>query len=95
MEAPLLVSLLLFGELVLAYAAQGADPILGKIFKRSARGDSIVRITHSGIITVAANIAHIDFHWFVPPSKLIDRDGHKCPSLSFIICYFPSIIILY
>ena len=79
MEAALLVSLLLFGELVLAYAAQGADPILGKIFKRSARGDSIVRITHLGIVNIATYIANILLHFFY---------------LSFLMIVFPNTWIL-
>lgn len=59
---------LLLRELILANTAQGAYPILGQVFKLGAGGNAVVRIAHLGVITIAANVAYIDFHWLVPPS---------------------------
>ena len=61
------VLLLLLGELVLAYAAQGADPILGEVFELGAGGNAVIGVAHLGVIAVAANVAHIHFHGVIPP----------------------------
>ena len=58
---------LLLGELVLAYAAQGADPILGEVFELGAGGNAVIGVAHLGVIALAANVAHIHFHGVIPP----------------------------
>jgi hypothetical protein len=48
-------------EVLFAYAANGAAPIVGKILKRGAGSDTAVGIALCGVINVAARLAHI-FH---------------------------------
>lgn len=48
-------SLVLLGEGILAYATDGADPIIGKIFE----GNTVV---FGGIIDVSADIAFVFVH---------------------------------
>ena len=50
------------GEHVLAYAANRADPVSGKILECSSRGDSVVGIPDCRIIFVSACIANILIH---------------------------------
>jgi hypothetical protein len=50
------------GKLVLGGAANGADPISGQVFKRSLRGNLVVRVAFGWIINVAANLALIFLH---------------------------------
>jgi hypothetical protein len=54
-------SVLVGDEVLFAYAANGAAPIVGKILKRGAGSDTAVGIALCGVINVAARLAHI-FH---------------------------------
>ena len=56
------LSELCFGELVFAYTAKRTNPISGKIFERSARSDTVVRIANCGIVLVPANITNVLCH---------------------------------
>ena len=53
---------LLFRELVLAGAAQGAFEIGGNLFPRSARGDARFRHTNGGVVNPTAEITNMFFH---------------------------------
>ena len=53
---------LCWGELILAYAAEGAYPIFRQIFEGGSGLDAIVGIAKFGIINISANIAYILFH---------------------------------
>lgn len=48
-------------ELILANAAERADPILGDFFPRCAGGDAVLRIADLRVIDIAADIADV-FH---------------------------------
>lgn len=57
--------LLLFDrEIVLAYAAERAGEIVGKVFPFGSRRDTVVGITEGFVVDVTANIANV-FHNFV------------------------------
>ena len=58
---------LLLGELVLAYAAQGAYPIFRDRLKSGAGLHAVIRIANSRIIHISANITYIFFHGFHLP----------------------------
>ena len=49
-------------EIAFSDAAGRADPVFGKIFERRSRSYSGIRITHSWIIFIAADVANILFH---------------------------------
>lgn len=49
-------------ELVLAYTADGANPIIWNVFKGCARGDATIGITHFGVVDIAARLAKILLH---------------------------------
>ena len=53
---------LLFGEGVLASAAQGADKIVGEFVKLHAGLNAVVGIAQSFVINPTANIANVLFH---------------------------------
>jgi len=50
---------LLFYELILSQAAQGANPILRDVLKLGARGNAVIRIAQGGIVPVAAGFANV------------------------------------
>lgn len=57
--------LLLFDrEIVLAYAAERAGEIVGKVFPFGSRRDTVVGITEGFVVDVTANIANV-FHYFI------------------------------
>lgn len=49
-------------EIFLAYTASGAYPILGQILESCSGLNTIVRVSFSGVIDVAAYIAFVLFH---------------------------------
>jgi hypothetical protein len=51
-----------FLELIFARTADRTGPVIGDVFKGSARGYAIVRITGSGIILIVTNNTAILFH---------------------------------
>ena len=53
---------LTFLELILAYAAQGADKIVGQIFPLRAGGDAVVRIAGGFVVHPATDGASVNFH---------------------------------
>lgn len=55
-----------FGELVFAYAADGADPIFRQIFEFGAGSNVVFRITGSFIIYITANVTNVFFIVFIP-----------------------------
>jgi hypothetical protein len=60
------VQLSFFRELILAYAADGANPVFGQIFEFGARSDVVFRIAGSFIIDITANFANVFFHYLFP-----------------------------
>ena len=54
--------LLLYGEVVLAYAADGAYPVLRNVFEGSAGSDAAVRIAYFRVIHVTTSVANVLFH---------------------------------
>jgi hypothetical protein len=50
------------GKLVFGSSANRADPVSGQVFKRSIRGNLVVRVAFGRIINVAANLALIFLH---------------------------------
>lgn len=62
---------LLFGEIVFPYAAQGANPVCGKVFKGGSGGDSVVGVAGLRVVLVPANIAYILFHTDVELVRVI------------------------
>lgn len=54
--------MLFFGEIVFAYAAEGAYPVLGDIFPGSAWLDAVVGIAHFGVVNVTASVANVLSH---------------------------------
>ena len=59
---PLFVGLLLYREVVLAYSADGANPVLGNVFKGCAWSDTAIRIANFWVIHVTAGLADVLFH---------------------------------
>ena len=49
-------------EIVLAYSAEWASPILRNILESGSRSDSVIRISDCRIILVSADFANILFH---------------------------------
>jgi hypothetical protein len=56
------ISKLLFGELVLANSANRADPVIGKIFKSGAGGNSSILVAFCRVINISAYLAFPFFH---------------------------------
>lgn len=50
------------GKLVLADAAEGANPIFGDVFPGGAGSDAIVGITCCGIVNVTADFTYVLVH---------------------------------
>ena len=55
-------SILCFAEVILAYAAKGAEEILRKVLKFRAGGNSVLGVADSLVIFPAANVAYVFFH---------------------------------
>jgi hypothetical protein len=53
---------LFFRELVFAYSADGAYPILGEFFKRGSGCYAVVGIAYGGIILVSADFTYVLTH---------------------------------
>jgi len=53
----------LYFELVLAGAADGAEPGGRQLLERGAGGDIIIRVAQGGVIDVAAKLAYVFFHF--------------------------------
>ena len=51
-------------EIVLAYSAEWASPILRNILESGSRSDSVIRISDCRIILVSADFANILFHCY-------------------------------
>ena len=66
-RADALFFVLCFGKLILAYTAQGADKILGKVFPFRAGLNTVIGIAHSFVIFVSAYVTYV-FHCFSPYS---------------------------
>jgi len=54
--------LLFYREVVLTNTADGAYPILGDVFKRSARSDTAIGIAYFWIINITTCVANVLFH---------------------------------
>ena len=54
--------LLLDGEIVFAYAADGAYPIFGNVFKGCAGGDAAIGVAYFGVIHITAGFANVLLH---------------------------------
>ena len=50
------------GELVLTYAAGGANPVFGEVCKCGAGSDAVVRIANCGVILITADVTYVLFH---------------------------------
>ena len=50
------------GKFVLAYATEGAYPILGQVFKSGSRLDAVVGIAYGGVVLVPAHVTYVLFH---------------------------------
>lgn len=66
MRQPLLAMLCFFRELILAYAADGANPIFRQIFEFGTRSDVVFRIAGSFIVYITANFTNVFFIVFSP-----------------------------
>ena len=55
--------MLFSAEVILAYAAEWANPIFRNIFPCCARLDAIIRIAYFRVINITANIAYILIHF--------------------------------
>ena len=54
---------LCFGfEILFADAADGAAPVVGKVFESGARGYAVIGIALGGVIHVTADFANVLFH---------------------------------
>ena len=51
------------GEVVLADAAEGADPVFREIFEGGSGGDAVVGVAGGGVVLIAADVAYVLFHW--------------------------------
>lgn len=51
------------GEVVLADAAEGADPVFGEFFEGGSGGDAVVGVAGGGVVLIAADVAYVLFHW--------------------------------
>ena len=60
------VLLFCFFELILAYAAKRAGPVIGQIFKGGAGGDAVVGIADFGIVLITAGAAYVLIHCCAP-----------------------------
>ena len=56
-------------EIVFAYAAEGANPVVGDIFKRGTRLDAAFGVSNGGVILPAAYFTNIFIHKL---QKIID-----------------------
>lgn len=56
------ILLLRYRELILAYAAQRAYPIISESFKCGSGFNSVIRISQFGIINITANVTNIFTH---------------------------------
>ena len=68
-------SLFFFAELVLANAAERADPIFGDFFPRCAGGDAVIGIADLRVIDIAADIADVFHTYLIPPGEIICRSS--------------------
>ena len=80
---------LLLGELILAYAAQGAHPISGNLLPGGAGGNAVVGITLSGIVDIAAQITNILIHYDNAPYFIIKVKRHR-PDRGNDLAEFPA-----
>ena len=55
----LLLLRLCLGELILAYAAEGAYPVSGEVFKGCAGSDAVFGITYCGVVFIPANVTNV------------------------------------
>ena len=51
--------LLLWLEVILADATNGAYPVVGDVLKRCSCGDAAIRITNCGVVDVTANFTNV------------------------------------
>ena len=49
-------------ELILGRAADGADEIIGQVFKGGAGGDAVVGVADGGVISPTAEVAYVFIH---------------------------------
>jgi len=49
-------------KFILVYSTIWTEPILGKIFKSSARGNTVIRVTHGWIVNVVTDDTLVLFH---------------------------------
>ena len=64
---------LLLAEGILAYSADRAYPVFGKIFESCSGSDTVVRITYFGIIDIAACITFVFAHKYVLLISSVDN----------------------
>ena len=83
-ELPYAAYMLFFGELILAYAAQGALEISGYIFPLGAGGDATLGVAQSLVINPTANVTYM-FHSSIPPDFVIFRASGGAGFVSVVI----------
>lgn len=68
---------LLFAEHILAYAAEGAGEIFGKVLKFGAGGYTVFGVAECFVIHPTASVTYILFHNKIPPKNYILFNGLK------------------
>ncbi|KPJ49238.1 MAG: hypothetical protein AMJ41_03320 [candidate division Zixibacteria bacterium DG_27] len=68
-------------ELLLAGAADGANPIPREIFERRSGGDVAFRIADRGVVHIATDVTHVFLHLISTPYMLISP-ADQVPSLN-------------
>ena len=63
--------LFLHSKHILAYSADGANPVLREILKRCARCDAVVWIADLRVIHIATGLTYIFLHIFFPPDIVV------------------------
>ena len=52
-------------KVFLAYTAEGTNPVIGEVLKRSTRFDTIVGVAYGWVVDVPAHIAYILLHCLI------------------------------
>ena len=56
------ILLLLYREVVLANAADGANPVFGNVFKSCAGSDAAIGVSYFRVIHITTSVANVLFH---------------------------------
>lgn len=90
---------LFFGKVLLTGTAEGANPILGQVFKIGIRLDTVVGISYLGLILIATKLAHMNDHFQILLSVnktvisymiliFLSIESFPAPSLSPFLLFF-------